>query len=186
MSVFSLLRSYFRCGALTASASSLRGACSPREMPRNVFRTFCLPTCRYRRLATQRFYSGSSCGGAGNGLRLVWRLLHWRRIKTRVPDSTGNGAISISNPVFRSSRTALPPYCQRRLSAAFACRRQLPAIVMRSTRTEPTCFEPRTSMSLPMAAIPRNISPRLPAMVISSTGWMISPFSTQYPAAPRE
>ena len=47
---------------------------------------------------------------------------------------------------------------------------QLPATVMRSTRMEPTCLEPRTATSLPMALMPANMSLRLPAMVISCTG----------------
>ena len=45
-----------------------------------------------------------------------------------------------------------------------------PATVMRSTRIEPVCFEPRICTSLPTAAMPSNMALRLPAMVISSTG----------------
>ena len=45
-----------------------------------------------------------------------------------------------------------------------------PAMVMFCTRTEPLLREPRTTMSLPAPAMPRNISLRLPATVISSTG----------------
>lgn len=47
---------------------------------------------------------------------------------------------------------------------------QFPATVMRSMRMEPTWREPRVSTSLPMATMPLNMSLRLPAMVISSTG----------------
>ena len=48
-------------------------------------------------------------------------------------------------------------------------------------------YRPLTNVvSRPTAAMPRNISFRLPAMVISSTGKRISPPSTQKPAAPRE
>jgi len=47
---------------------------------------------------------------------------------------------------------------------------QLPAMVMPSTRIEPQRREPRVSSSLPTAAMPLNMSRRLPAMVISSTG----------------
>ncbi len=54
-----------------------------------------------------------------------------------------------------------------------------PAMVMSSTRIEPLRREPRTTVSRPTAAMPRNMSLRLPAMVISSTGYAISPFSTQ-------
>ncbi len=47
---------------------------------------------------------------------------------------------------------------------------QSPAIVMRSTRIEPHCREPRRDTSFPIATMPAKISFRLPAMVISSTG----------------
>ena len=63
---------------------------------------------------------------------------------------------------------------------------QLPARVMDSIRIEPVRMLPFRSTSLPTATSPRNMSLRLPAMVISSTGYWIAPFSTQNPAAPRE
>ena len=63
---------------------------------------------------------------------------------------------------------------------------QLPARVMDSIRIEPVRMLPLGSTSLPTATSPRNMSLRLPAMVISSTGYWITPFSTQKPAAPRE
>ena len=52
-------------------------------------------------------------------------------------------------------------------------------MVMFSIRIDPDSRDPRTSVSLPTAAIDLNISPRLPAMVISSTGYWIAPFYTQ-------
>ena len=68
----------------------------------------------------------------------------------------------------------------------FAAGDQLPARVMDSIRIEPVRMLPLGSTSLPTATSPRNMSLRLPAMVISSTGYWITPFSTQKPAAPRE
>jgi hypothetical protein len=61
-----------------------------------------------------------------------------------------------------------------------------PAIVIRSINQEPVWVLPGKSQSLPTATSPANIVLRLPAMVISSTGYWISPSSTQKPAAPRE
>ncbi len=61
-----------------------------------------------------------------------------------------------------------------------------PATVICPTRIDPHCRAPRTSTSLPTATMLRNMSLRLPAMVISSTGYWIFPPSTQKPAAPRE
>ena len=77
---------------------------------------------------------------------------------------------SPANVAERGQTTGQAPCRQRRLLTHLARWHQLPAIVMRPIRMEPTCFEPRTSMSLPMAAMPRSISRKLPAMVISSTG----------------
>ena len=48
---------------------------------------------------------------------------------------------------------------------------QAPAIIMWSTSTEPVRVLPRMSTSLPTATMPMNISFRLPATVISSTGY---------------
>ena len=45
---------------------------------------------------------------------------------------------------------------------------------------------PRISRSSPMRTIFFSISRKLPAIVNSSTGWAITPSSTQKPAAPRE
>ncbi len=61
-----------------------------------------------------------------------------------------------------------------------------PAIVISSSSTEPMRTPPRASTSSPTATMPRSIPPRLPAIVISATGYWIAPFSTQNPAAPRE
>ena len=61
-----------------------------------------------------------------------------------------------------------------------------PATAISSISTEPQVLVPRVSSSLPTATMPRYMSARLPAMVISSTGYWISPFSTQKPLAPRE
>src|SRR5690606_34419512 len=55
-------------------------------------------------------------------------------------------------------------------NAARATHAQLPAMVTESTRIEPVRMLPRASTSLPTATIARNMSRRLPAMVISSTG----------------
>jgi hypothetical protein len=54
-----------------------------------------------------------------------------------------------------------------------------PAIVIRSIRIDPHSRPLRTSTSPPTEAMPLNMSRRLPAMVISSTGNWISPPSTQ-------
>ena len=48
---------------------------------------------------------------------------------------------------------------------------QLPAMVMFSSRIDPQSREPRTRRSFPMATMDLNMSRRLPAMVISSTGY---------------
>jgi hypothetical protein len=45
---------------------------------------------------------------------------------------------------------------------------------------------PRTTWSVPTPAMFLNMSRKLPAIVISSTGYRISPFYTQNPLAPRE
>ncbi len=65
-------------------------------------------------------------------------------------------------------------------------RNHSPAMVMVSISQEPVRVLPGKSQSLPTATRPANMRLRLPAMVISSTGYWISPFSTQKPAAPRE
>src|SRR3990170_7195191 len=92
-----------------------------------------------------------------------------------------------------SIRTALAAVYLRRncigRKKAATCHRtpcHRPATVMPSTKIDPHCFEPCTSTSLPTATMLRNISFRLPAIVISCTGYWISPCSTQNPAAPRE
>lgn len=61
-----------------------------------------------------------------------------------------------------------------------------PATFIDSIKIEPVWIWERVSISLPTATICCNICLRLPAMVISETGYLISPFSTQKPAAPRE
>ena len=61
-----------------------------------------------------------------------------------------------------------------------------PAIVISSRSTEPQRTLPRSSVSLPTCRSLENMSRRFPAIVISSTGWAISPWATQNPAAPRE
>src|SRR5690606_10219820 len=61
-----------------------------------------------------------------------------------------------------------------------------PATVIAPTRIEPVRMCGRGSTSLPTASIAWNIPRRLPAMVIPSTGWTISPPRTRNPAAPRE
>ena len=66
------------------------------------------------------------------------------------------------------------------------CLAHSPAIVISSTSTEPQRTLPRSSVSRPTWRSPANMSRRLPAMVISSTGWAIFPPATQNPAAPRE
>ena len=63
---------------------------------------------------------------------------------------------------------------------------QFPAIVICSIRIDPVRMDPCESTSEPTSRIPRNMSARFPAIVISSTGYAISPPSTQNPAAPRE
>ena len=83
----------------------------------------------------------------------------------------------------------VPPTPHRERPAGRGLRvtvRQLPAIVICSTRMDPVRMPPRASTSAPTSRIPRNMSARFPAMVISSTGYAISPPSTQKPAAPRE
>src|SRR5712691_9685176 len=61
-----------------------------------------------------------------------------------------------------------------------------PATVMPSIRRVGHATEPRNSRSLPISAILLNISPRLPATVISSTGNVSSPSLIHKPEAPRE
>jgi hypothetical protein len=56
---------------------------------------------------------------------------------------------------------------------------------MDSIRIEPVRILSFRSMSLAVATKPRNMSLRLPAMAISSTGYWMAPFSTQKPTAPR-
>ena len=63
---------------------------------------------------------------------------------------------------------------------------QLPAIVIRAILMVGEATELRHSRSLPIISIPHSISFRFPAIVISSTGWVSSPFSIQIPTAPRE
>ena len=79
----------------------------------------------------------------------------------------------------------------RDLAATLAERPDLPLGIpgdghFLESSTEPTRTPPRASMSSPTAAMPLNIAPKLPAMVISATGYCSWPFSTQKPAAPRE
>src|SRR5208282_905338 len=74
---------------------------------------------------------------------------------------------------------------QRRLRD-FCCIFQFPAMVIFEIISEPHCLEPRLTTSLPMAAMSRYIFFKLPAIVISCTGYAIAPFSIQNPAAPRE
>ncbi len=64
--------------------------------------------------------------------------------------------------------------------------RHSPATVMRSSRIDPVRMCDRRSTSLPTAAMFANMSRRFAAIVISSTGCAIAPFSTQKPDAPRE
>src|SRR5690606_20914807 len=61
-----------------------------------------------------------------------------------------------------------------------------PATVMLLIRISPQWMLPRVSRLLPQASMPRNIWARFPAIVTSSTGWLISPFSIRNPVAPRE
>ena len=49
--------------------------------------------------------------------------------------------------------------------------RQSPAMVISCSRIDPTRVPPRTSTSSPTAAMPSSMSRRLPAMVISATGY---------------
>ena len=63
---------------------------------------------------------------------------------------------------------------------------QLPPTVRLSMSTDPVFLPPRLSVSAPTATMPPKMPRRLPAMVISSTGCAITPFSTQKPLAPRE
>ena len=63
---------------------------------------------------------------------------------------------------------------------------QAPATVMRATRSGGDVTRESHRSSEPTASMSRSMFPRLPAMVISSTGKAISPPSIQSPAAPRE
>lgn len=61
-----------------------------------------------------------------------------------------------------------------------------PAIVIPSIRIVGDATDPRNTRSFPIAATFISISPRLPAIVISSTACVSCPFSIHNPAAPRE
>ena len=50
---------------------------------------------------------------------------------------------------------------------------------MLSISTEPILLEEQRSASLAVPTMPRYISCKRPAMVISWTGWLMTPFSTQ-------
>ena len=63
---------------------------------------------------------------------------------------------------------------------------QLPATVIPSMRTVGTAPEPRNSRSFPIAETLRNMSFRFPAIVISSTACVSSPFSIHSPLTPCE
>ncbi len=69
---------------------------------------------------------------------------------------------------------------------ADAAARQRPPTVMRATSRVGAEMLERSSRSLPTMAMSCSICSRLPAMVISSTGKVSSPFSIHRPAAPRE
>lgn len=115
----------------------------------------------------------------------------------RHADGVGNlriEALAVPTQVLQNSAQSKPsrnrriseqctPYCA---AARELLQSHCPATVIRSIRMEPHCLDPRTTRSLPTETMPRNMSFRLPAIVISCTGWTISPRSTQYPAAPRE
>ena len=80
-----------------------------------------------------------------------------------------------------SAGTAAGCLCTSRVAAAYS-----PATIILPTRIEPVRTCERRSTSLPIASKLSNMRRRLPAMVMPSTGYWISPFSTQNPAAPRE
>ncbi len=61
-----------------------------------------------------------------------------------------------------------------------------PATTMRPMSTVGAAVRSRKTRSLPMPSTRLYISRRLPAIVISSTGYASSPFSIQSPTAPRE
>src|SRR5690606_30130592 len=65
-------------------------------------------------------------------------------------------------------------------------RQSAPATVIPSIRIEPVRMCERGSTSLPTASMAMNISRRLPATVMPSTGWVMAPPSTRKPEAPRE
>ena len=101
----------------------------------------------------------------------------------------GNGGLMIDQP--ESKRLAQSGVCMpatapdgyRRDKEGYGRIRfrrfQPPAIVIVLIRMEPVFFVPRTRTSSPIATISLKISLRLPAMVISSTGYWITPRSTQ-------
>ena len=70
--------------------------------------------------------------------------------------------------------------------AAGQLQNQDPATIIFSIRIDPVWILPRRSTSLPTCTILRYMSARLPATVISSTGYWICPCSIHNPAAPRE
>lgn len=67
-----------------------------------------------------------------------------------------------------------------------SCTGQTPATVISPIRIDPDFLAPRICVSAPIATICLNISFRFPAIVISSTGYWMTPFSTQNPDAPLE
>jgi hypothetical protein len=112
-------------------------------------------------------------------------------LRRSTPALTSWRGYSIPDSRFRGKD--FQPACACGLKIKFLIWRSLrevffysPAMVIDSISIDPVRMLPRRSTSLPTAAMPASMFFILPAIVISSTGYWISPFSTQKPPAPRE
>ncbi len=101
-------------------------------------------------------------------------LLFWLRTVRLVFSAHRGRMLGFSaQPTKPNQVTAPSPACGR------GERNQLPATVILSIKIDPVSLVPRIKVSAPIATICMKISFMLPAIVISSTGYWISPFSTQ-------
>ncbi len=110
----------------------------------------------------------------GDETFLFTRLLEWLGLDEHYP------------PVTLTPSATKKPATRSRAWSWQAAYRQPPATVISSISQLPVWILPRVSISSPTPTRPLNIVSRFPAMVNSSTGCWMRPFSTQKPAAPRE
>ena len=108
-----------------------------------------------------------------------WCTLAKRCWWTRGNSTVSSTRCSIIRPWLRP--TGMLPW-----ALSIKCSGYEPATVSDSSNKDPVRMLPRRSTSFALATMFLNMSARLPAIVISSTGNAISPSSTQNPLAPRE